>query len=101
APFGAASEFTPEPREESAQPFLLHVGSCIPRKRIDVLLDVFASVREKHPNLRLIKVGGEWSPAHRNQLSRLNLVEHVDHRREVDRTDLATLYRTAAAVVIP
>src|SRR5207248_5412662 len=63
APFGAAPEFTSEPRERSGVPFLLHVGSCIPRKRIDVLLDVFAEVRAQHPNLRLLKVGGGWSRA--------------------------------------
>ena len=43
APLGVADEFTPWPatRRERIAPFLLHVGSNIPRKRIDVLLDVF------------------------------------------------------------
>ena len=37
---------------------LLHVGSTIPRKRIDVLLEVFARVVERRPDVRLLRVGG-------------------------------------------
>ena len=37
---------------------ILHVGSTIPRKRIDVLLDIFAAVRRRHPDARLLRVGG-------------------------------------------
>src|SRR5262249_20945394 len=50
APYGISPEFTPDaPGPDrlpapvvalGGAPFLLHVGSCIPRKRIDVLLDV-------------------------------------------------------------
>ena len=36
---------------------LLHVGSCIPRKRIDVLLKVLRAVREVDPRVRLLKAG--------------------------------------------
>lgn len=101
APLGAAPEFTPGPREEPPAPFILHVGSCIPRKRIDVLLDVFAAIREKRSNLRLIKVGGEWSAAQNDQLKKLHLAEHVEHLHDVNRSDLARLYRAAAVVLIP
>src|SRR5207253_2917031 len=75
APLGVAAEFTPAPAgnppRPGGAPFLLHVGSCIPRKRIDVLLDIFAAVRRAHPDLRLVKVGGTWTPAQREQLDRL------------------------------
>ena len=40
---GVAPEFTAEaegPTPCAESPYLLHVGSCIPRKRVDVLLDV-------------------------------------------------------------
>src|SRR4029077_2606599 len=66
APYGIAPEFTPaadssdEEIPAVREPFLLHVGSCIPRKRIDVLLDVFAAVRQKKPQLQLVQVGGQW-----------------------------------------
>ena len=36
---------------------MLHVGTTIPRKRIDDLLDVFAGIRRGFPGARLIKAG--------------------------------------------
>jgi glycosyltransferase involved in cell wall biosynthesis len=40
---------------------LLHVGSTIPRKRIDVLLAVFAAVRQRIPEARLVRAGGQFT----------------------------------------
>jgi glycosyltransferase involved in cell wall biosynthesis len=106
APLGAAPEFTAEPLEDEptgdgVAPFVLHVGSCIPRKRIDVLLDVFAAVRARHPDLRLFKVGGAWTPAQREQLDRLGLRDAVTVLDGVGRRVLAVLYRTARLVLLP
>src|SRR5262249_10506668 len=50
-----------------AGPELLHVGSTIPRKRIDVLLEIFARVRQSHPTTRLIRVGGPFTPEQSRQ----------------------------------
>src|SRR5204863_6734691 len=84
APNGVAPEFNPEPGpdgdaipELNGRPFLLHVGSCVPRKRMDILLDVFAAVRGRHPDLRLVQIGGEWSAAHRKRIDHLGLWPHV------------------------
>jgi glycosyltransferase involved in cell wall biosynthesis len=41
---------------------IVHVGSTVPRKRIDVLLRVFSQVRERVPHARLIRVGGPFTP---------------------------------------
>jgi glycosyltransferase involved in cell wall biosynthesis len=104
APLGVAAEFTPAPEDKpppDGAPFLLHVGSCISRKRIDVLLDVFAAARRDHPDLRLVKVGGPWTPAQREQLARLGLAGAVDTRYGLARGDVAALYRAAALVLLP
>jgi len=111
APPGVALEFTPEPANgmgaevsgllRSGECFLLHVGSCIPRKRIDVLLDVFAAVRARHPDLRLFKVGGPWTAAQREQLDRLGLRGAVTQLTGVGRRVLAVLYRAARLVLLP
>jgi glycosyltransferase involved in cell wall biosynthesis len=106
ASLGAAPEFTAEPLEdelagEDVAPFVLHVGSCIPRKRIDVLLDVFAAVRARCPELRLFKVGGSWTPAQREQLDRLGLRDAVTVLDGIGRRVLAVLYRTARLVLLP
>ena len=37
---------------------VLHVSSTIPRKRIDVLLEVFSAFRRMRPDARLVRVGG-------------------------------------------
>lgn len=69
APLGVGEAFQPAPPTGSPAlpddhplaggPFVLHVGSCIPRKRIDVLLRVVAGLRERHPTLRLVQIGGQ------------------------------------------
>ncbi len=109
APLAAADEFTPEDRgdgdsgidpravEAARGPFLLHVGSCARRKRIDVLLDAFERVRRQQPGVRLVKVGGEWPAELRPQVERLGVV----HVKGLDRRSLAMLYRRAVAMVFP
>src|SRR5262249_49053853 len=109
APNGVAPEFQPDARpgdlavlpEIDGRLFLLHVGSCIPRKRIDVLLDLFAAVCSRRPDLRLGQVGGDWTAPQRQQIARLGVGTVVHQVRGVSRGDLAALYRRAAAVLLP
>lgn len=82
------------------KPFILHVGSCIPRKRIDILLKVFAALRENNPNLQLVKVSGEWTVEQQQQIERLNLGEAIVHLHNLQRVQIANLYRRAALVLI-
>lgn len=108
APNGVAPEFSPDesadddpgfPRQDE-RPFLLHVGSCIARKRIDVLLEAFARVRVARPRLRLIQAGGEWTRTQQEQIRRLGIGSAVQQVRCADRTALAKLYRRAALVLV-
>ncbi|NDJ16222.1 glycosyltransferase [Myxacorys almedinensis] len=109
APYGISPEFSPHSSARLrdaqplfpplAQPFILHVGSCIPRKRVDVLLEVFAQLHE-HPNLRLVKVSGEWSLEQEQQIDRLNLRSRIDHWHHLSRDAIAELYRRAAVVLL-
>jgi glycosyltransferase involved in cell wall biosynthesis len=108
APYGPAPEFTPHRDDSSgvppglpAEPFLLHVGSCIPRKRIDILLAVFAAVRRRRPELRLVKVGGPWTANQQAQLERLGVTTAVVPFIGLTRTQIAALYRRAALVLLP
>jgi glycosyltransferase involved in cell wall biosynthesis len=107
APLGVAPEFVPAVETDEAsrdsfpqqEPFLLHVGSCIPRKRIDVLLAVFAGVREKVPDLRLVQVGGEWHPTHHEQMNRLGITDAVAQTEGLTRCAIAKLYRRAELIL--
>jgi glycosyltransferase involved in cell wall biosynthesis len=111
APYGVACEFTAEPTGEEplppavaalgGRPFVLHVGSCIPRKRIDVLLDVFAALHARLPELRLVKVGGPWTGGQRAQIERHGLADFVVLLQDLTRQAIATLYRRAALVLLP
>jgi glycosyltransferase involved in cell wall biosynthesis len=111
APLGVADEYRSNPPETEAacalwtatgqRPYLLHVGSCIPRKRIDILLDTFARLHASLAELRLIKVGGEWTAEQRSQIGRLGLAELIVHAPRLDRQSLAALYQRAALVLIP
>ncbi len=100
APHGVAPEFTAEGDVAAGPPYLLHVGSCIPRKRIDVLLDAFAATR-KGRDLRLVQVGGEWTAAQAAEIDRLGIASAVEQRRGLSRGELAALYRGAALVLQP
>lgn len=81
-------------------PFFLHVGSCIPRKRIDILLDVFAQVRNLYPDFKLVKVGGEWTDSQRSQIQNLNLENSIIHLHNLEPKEIADLYRQATAVLV-
>jgi glycosyltransferase involved in cell wall biosynthesis len=82
-------------------PELLHVGSVVPRKRIDVLLDVFAGVRVRHSRARLVRVGGPLTSAQERQAARLGLTRHIVTLPFLDRRVLAAVYRRAALVLQP
>lgn len=86
--------------DESA-PELLHVGSTVERKRIDVLLDTFAEVRRQHPRARLIRVGGAFTRAQARRAEELGLVDAITVMPFMDRRTLAALYRRAALVLQP
>jgi glycosyltransferase involved in cell wall biosynthesis len=107
-PLGVASEFTAIPTGHrppwlaalAGHDWVLHVGSCIPRKRIDVLLDVVAALRTLRPKLRLLKIGGTFTPTQEQQLDTLNLRGVLHHVTGVSREDLAAAYRAAPLVLM-
>jgi len=80
---------------------LLHVGSTIPRKRIDVLLESVAGLRRLWPGLRLIRVGDRFTSAQERQVRQLGLTNAVTVLPFVDRRVLAALYRRAAMLLQP
>jgi glycosyltransferase involved in cell wall biosynthesis len=109
-PLGVAAEFSQAPGPDddalARQAFggrvryLLHVGSCIARKRIDVLLAVFARVAREDDAIRLLQVGGAFTDAQQAQIDELGIAERVRQVRGVSRGQLAGAYRSAAAVLV-
>jgi len=102
APLGIAAEYLRVPPQPApARPYLLHVGSCTPRKNIEFLLQVFADTRNVVPNLELVQIGGPWTDAQSAYIERRQLAPHVQQRRGVSRDELARLYASATAVLVP
>jgi glycosyltransferase involved in cell wall biosynthesis len=111
APLGIAPEFSPAPVADTAAedllaacggaPLLLHVGSCIPRKRVDVLLRVFAAARLRVRGLCLLQVGGAWTAEQRELIDHLGIGTALTQVRGLERRTLAALYRRAALVLVP
>jgi glycosyltransferase involved in cell wall biosynthesis len=97
---GVCDEFHPTGPFEVGN-YLLHVGSCAARKRVNDLLRIFAEVRKHCPGLRLIQAGGTFSPEQRSLLKSLGLVGDVEQRRGLTRNELARLYRGARVVLMP
>jgi glycosyltransferase involved in cell wall biosynthesis len=110
---GVAPEFADAPDPEAdaevarllgpaGPPELLHVGTTIPRKRIDVLLDVFAGIRRALPGATLVKAGGRLTPAQAEQARALGVADAVVEMPFFDdRRPLAALYRRAALILQP
>jgi glycosyltransferase involved in cell wall biosynthesis len=88
-------------RNVGACPELLHVGSTIPRKRIDILLRVFAEVRKAQPNCRLIRVGTPFTAEQQALAKQLGVSAYIDAFERLDTRLLASCYRRANVVVQP
>ncbi|RKH00973.1 glycosyltransferase [Corallococcus carmarthensis] len=111
APYGVSPEYRLEPVPGDAsdavlapmkgRPYLLHVGSAIRRKRLDVLFDTFAALRVRHPDLMLVQQGGVLDAAQQAQVARLGLRGALLQPPRQERATLAGLYRRASAVLIP
>ena len=85
-------------------PEFLHVGSNIPRKRIDLLLRVFAAVRRELPRARLVKLGGRLTPEQQRLADNLGLSGSIAVFPYVEpdrRGVIAAAYRRASVVLLP
>jgi glycosyltransferase involved in cell wall biosynthesis len=77
------------------------VGSVVPRKRIDVLLDVFAAARTRHTPCAARARGRSAHRAQQRQAARLGVADHIVTLPFIDRRVLAAVYRRAALVLQP
>ena len=111
-PVGVHPDCTPSPERDAESTAarltgrtttsdLLHVGSTIPRKRIDVLLETLALVAKTRPDVRLWRVGGVFTPEQARRARELGVANRIVVLPFVSRSVLAALYRRAALVLLP
>jgi glycosyltransferase involved in cell wall biosynthesis len=107
APYGVAPEFFSDRGEDElppgtlpSRPFLLHVGSNMARKRIDVLFRVFAAVRKRYPELILMQQGAQLLPEQRALVTELGIHDSIVQPPFLSRAALSALYRRAELVLL-
>jgi glycosyltransferase involved in cell wall biosynthesis len=113
APLGVHPTCSPEPDEtadwEACRLLgpagftdLLHVGSTIPRKRIDILLHVVANVRRQDASVRLVRVGGPFTVPQQELIKTLGIdSKAILSLPFLRRETLAAVYRRSAMVLQP
>jgi len=113
-PLPVHPDFSPEPREgadaevrrllgprDADAPDLLHVGANVPRKNLPLLLRLFAELRARVPAARLVRVGGALDAEQRALAAELGIADAVMELPFLERPVLASLYRHAAALLLP
>jgi glycosyltransferase involved in cell wall biosynthesis len=80
---------------------LLHVGSTVPRKRIDVLLHVFAEIKKDVPNAMLVRVGGPFTGAQHALALYLGVESSVLELPYLTVRQLAAVYRKCTLLLLP
>ena len=96
---GAARLLASDPAHQAS--YLLHVGSTAERKRIDLLLEIFAAVRKQAPGARLIRVGGPFTAAQSLLAEKLGVAGAIHVLPFLDRSVLAAVYRRASILLQP
>jgi glycosyltransferase involved in cell wall biosynthesis len=79
--------------------YLLHVGSTIRRKRIDILLRVFERVARGNPDLELVRVGGPLTAEQSRLAEELGIAGKIVITPHLTKQQLAEVYRHARMVL--
>jgi len=85
----------------SAEIYLLHVGSTLSRKRVDVLLRTFARVHRELSATRLLRVGGPFNDEQLELLSSLGIQDSVTVLPFLTPEALAAVYRRSTLLLLP
>ncbi len=85
----------------SGQICLLHVGSTIPRKRIDILLQVFAAVKKEIPAAMLLRVGGPLTADQQALARKFRVESSIISLPFLTERMLAAVYRKSTLLLLP
>ena len=94
----------PCPPGSKERPYLLHVGQQYPHKNLRRLIQAFAQLAARYPELRLVLAGKPHpteTPVLKALVQELRLQGRVEFRSYVPYAELPDLYRGALAFVYP
>jgi glycosyltransferase involved in cell wall biosynthesis len=80
---------------------ILHVGSIERRKRIDLVIRIFAAIAKHFPAARLIRVGGPLTGEYAELARELDVVDRIVTLPFLERDVLAAVYRRANLLLLP
>ena len=82
-------------------PIVLHVGTAVARKRLDVLFRAFAGLQGVAPAAQLVHAGQGLHAEHAELVRTLAVSDRVTVLSSLDDRHLAALYRRAVVVALP
>ena len=94
----------PRPPDSKDRPYLLHVGQQYPHKNLRRLIQAFAQLAERYPELRLVLAGKSHpmeTPELQAMVRDLGLQQRVEFCSYVPYATLPDFYRGALALVYP
>ncbi len=80
---------------------LIHVGSTIQRKRIDILLKTFSEIRKRLNHVRLIRIGDPFTNEQQKLAENLGVGEYIDNRVNVPEKELCQLLARSTLLLLP
>jgi len=82
--------------------YVLHIGNCNSYKNIEGIFYVLEKLLQKHrEKVKLIKVGGDFTPAQKRIISKLRLEENVIHLGNVTQDEITLIYNIADILLFP
>jgi glycosyltransferase involved in cell wall biosynthesis len=79
--------------------YILHVGSTIRRKRLDVLLRTFAKIVREFPKMFLVRAGGPLTEEQSQLAGQLGISGKIVQAPPLTKAELAALYQQAAILL--
>lgn len=96
------SDVRPPAVEEAAGPTVAFLGRLVPHKRVELLLDAAAMLREDVPGLRVVVIGqGPWEPRLAMRVRELELRDVVTFAGWVDEEAKLRLLAEAWVLAVP
>ena len=90
-----------EPRGGAQRRVVLHVGSCVARKRVEAAIGAVAQLRTRGTDAWLVQIGGRFSLAQARAIRETHLEPFVRQEPAASEPSLVAAYAAADALVMP